>query len=263
MRTRIALGVLLGTCLAGPSLFAQGQGTISDGAATYIIPTLHYDGSPATTFRGVGGTATTNHIFETSWWYRISGDASEKFFPVPTSPNFPPGTTYTITWTNVDGRNFDAQEVATVLNGGAPSGSVTFDLTVSNPGVAPITIDLFHMADFDVNGSTGDSAILVNPNDYIRITDSLGQTGEYRGIGASAFLVRPFATTPTDVQGLLSDGLLTNFDNTGLPFAAGDFTGGFQWPGLVVAPGGSTTVRAVIAVNTPATPVELTNFQIQ
>jgi hypothetical protein len=261
MRARIALGVLFATCAAATSALAQGQGTITDPPATYVIPAAHYDTSPAVNFTGVGPTVATDHLFENGWWYRIAGDASEKFFPVPTSPNFPAGTTYTVSWTNVDGRGFDTTEVGTVINGGGPSGNVTLALTIINPSAGPVTFDLFNMADIDLAGTAGtDSATLLTPNELIGLTDGV-QTAQYRGIGANAFLVRPFGAT--DVATVLSDGALTNFDNSGLPFGPGDFTAGFQWTGVVVPAGESRTVTAVMAINTVAVPVELMNFRIE
>jgi hypothetical protein len=261
MRTRIALGVLSAICAAATNVLAQGQGTITDPPATYVIPTSHYDTSPTVNFTGVGPTLATDHLFENGWWYRIAGDASEKFFPVPTTPNFPPGTSYTVGWTNVDGRGFDATEVGRVINGGGPSGNIRLNLTITNPGAIPLTFDLFNMVDIDLAGTAGtDSATLITPNTLIGLTDG-AQTAQYRGLGANAFLVRPFGAT--DVATVLSDAAITNFDNTGLPFAPGDFTGGFQWTGVVVAPGGSQTVTAMVAINTTAVPVELMDLTIE
>lgn len=262
MRTRILLGALVAMVMAGTtSAWAQGQGAITDPPAIYTIPTSHYDTSPAVNFVGVGGTATTDHLFENGWWYRIAGDTAEKFFPIPGTPNFPSGLTYTVGWTNVDGRGFDATEVGTVINGGGPSGNVTLALTITNPSAGPVTFDLFNMVDIDLAGTAGtDSATLLTPNELIGLTDGT-QTAQYRGVGATAFLVRPFGAT--DVGTVLSDTAVTNFDNSGLPFGPGDFTAGFQWAGVVVPAGESRTVMAVVAINTVAVPVELTGFAIE
>jgi len=261
MRARILLGALFATVAAGTTTaFAQGQGTITDPPAQYVIPTSHYDTTPAANFLGVSATLTQDHLFAQGWWYRIAGDASEKFFPIPNTLNFPVGVTYTVGWTNVDGRGFNATEIGTVINGGGPSGNVRFDMTITNPGAAPMTIDLFNMTDVDLIGSGNDSATLLTPNELIGITDGT-QTAQYRGVGATAFLVRPFGAT--DVGTVLSDGAVTNFDNSGLPFGPGDITLGFQWAGIVVPAGESRTVTAVVAVNTTAVPVELTGFAVQ
>jgi len=54
-----------------------------------------------------------------------------------------------------------------------------------------------------------------------------------------------------------------DFDNSGLPFAAGDITMGFQWTTVTIPPGGQQTYRAVMAVNTAAVPVELMGFRCE
>jgi hypothetical protein len=102
----------------------------------------------------------------------------------------------------------------------------------------------------------------VTPNSHISITDPAGDNAEYRGLGASAFLVRPFGD-PTDVAGQLSDTGVDDFDSSGLPFGPGDFTGGFQWASVSIPPGGQQTYTVILAVNTPAVPVELMGLAIE
>ncbi len=263
MRARIAVGVLFAGFAFGTNAFAQGQGTITDAPASYTIPAAHYDTSPAVNFIGVGPVAATDHLFENGWWYRIAGDTAEKFFPVPSSGNFPVATSYTVNWTNVDGRGFDASESGTVLNLGGPSGRVTLHMTVSLPAAAPgpITIDLFNFVDIDIGGVLANSATLTTPNSLMTLTAASGQTGEYQGIGATSFAVGTFGTA-TDPSTLLSNTVVDNFANTGLPFGPADFTAGYQWAGITLAPGTSRTVTAAFAINGPV-PVELMNFGIE
>lgn len=49
----------------------------------------------------------------------------------------------------------------------------------------------------------------------------------------------------------------------GLPFGPGDFTGGFQWSTVAIPPGAEQSYRVVVAVNTPAVPVELVGFAVE
>lgn len=130
--------------------------------------------------------------------------------------------------------------------------------------VNPLTIELFHGADFDVNGTAGtDNATLEMANTFIQITDTTAGTAEYQAFNptANAFLVRPFAAT-TDVFGVLGDTGITNFDNTGLPGTNFDFTGAFQWS-LVIPASGSASVSVAMAGNTASTPVSLQSFSVE
>jgi uncharacterized repeat protein (TIGR01451 family) len=172
----------------------------------------------------------------------------EKFFPAPGSQVYA-GNTATLTWTNVDGRGFNAQLVYRVVNRGGPSGHVIGELTLVNPGASALSIDVFNMIDFDIQPTAGnDSATLVGANDHISISDPGGNRARYRGIGADAFLVRPFGGS--DLGAVLGNAAVDNFANTGLPFGPGDFTAGFQWRTLSVpALGGRRSYTVVLAVN--------------
>jgi hypothetical protein len=241
--------------LAAFSLNVWAQGTITSGAASYAIPASHFDATPATNFTGVG---TGDYVFEAGWWFRIEGDPSETFFPVPDTQNYT-GNTATITWANVGGRGFSATKTH-VLTDGVGSGEVATTMAVTNNTGATITLHLFQGTDWDVNGSAGtDTGILVQPL-YIRVNDTTAGQAETRGPNAVATLARPFAAT-TDVFGLLADGAITNFDNSGFPFASGDITVGLQWT-FTLAPGASQTALLFSAANTAASPVELQNFSI-
>src|SRR6185503_3384196 len=189
------------------------------------------------------------------WWYRIAGDAAEKFFPQPDAQNYT-GDTSIITWNDVDGRVFRAVETAVVVDGGGPSGQVLVRLALTNLSTtAPLTIDVFNMADLDLGGTTeGDSPSLLSANDRLRFDDDGSDMdfAEYGAEGANAFLVRPFdGTAMTDVAGLLSNALPDNFDNSGLASPTGDLTSGFQWQSTIIPPSGSAVFFAGIAVNMP------------
>lgn len=238
--------------------------TLAAGSATYTIPaTSHYDATQTSNLTGVG---TGDYLFEDGWWFRVSGDTQESFFPAPSTTTCA-GAAGTITWTDVSARGlFSASNSLTLASGGAGSGELILTMSITNlSAVNPLVISLFHGADFDVNGSAGtDSAVLLAANDYIRITDATAGIAEYRAFGpsADAFAVRPFAAT-TDVFGLLGDTAVTNFDNTGLPATSIDFTGAFQW-NLNIAPSGTASVSVALNGNAgPATPVELMTFSVE
>ena len=66
---RSALGLLALAC-AG-SAFAQG--TITDGAATFVRTATPFDSTPTGNFTGVSATTTQDRLFETGWFFRVAG----------------------------------------------------------------------------------------------------------------------------------------------------------------------------------------------
>lgn len=236
---------------------AFAQGTITSGSANYVQTASHWDITPEVNFTGVG---TGDQLFESGWWFRIEGDTQETVFPAPTTTNYT-GNTATINWTDLGGRGLGVAKTIVLTSAGAGQGEAGTTIAVTNNGQAAITLHLFNMADLDVNGSAGtDNAVLVAPNNYIRVNDATAGQCEYRGPGAVAYQVLPFAAA-TDVAAQLSNTTVTNFPNTGLPFGPGDITIGMQWT-LQIAPGATGTVQLYIACNTTATPVSLQQFQV-
>lgn len=229
------------------SSLAVAQGTITDGASNFAIGTTGFDTTPASDFR-VPNPAIADHLFEQGWWFRVSGDGGESFFPAPNTQSYV-GNEATLDWTNVNGRNFAAHLVATIKSGSATSSRVQYEMTITNNTGSNLNIELFHMADLDLRGTAAtDVATLVTANNRMALTDTGGSgTAEYYGENANAYLVRTFSST-TDVAAVLSDASVTNFDNSGLPFASGDFTGGYQFS-RSIPNGGSTKVTVVLAVN--------------
>jgi hypothetical protein len=257
LASKASISVLLGLAAvaAFPAIANAQACTLTASGATYAIPaTSHYDTTQTSNLTGVGGTAATDYIFEDGWWFRVAGDTQEAFFPAPTTTTCA-GSSGTITWADVNTRGlFSATNTLTLRSAAANSGQLTLTMSITNlSAVNPLTISVFHGADFDVNGTAaGDSATLVTPNNYIRITDSTAGTAEYKAFNSPvAYLVRPFATT-TDVFGLLGDAAVTNFDNTGLPATNIDFTGAYQW-NLTIPPSGTSAVTVQLTGNTPAT----------
>ena len=261
-RVTFALPAICGLVIALSALPAGAQGTIIDAPATFVLNAGAFSASPSANFTGVSATLTQDHVFESGWWFRVSGDTQETFFPVPTTQNYV-GNTATIDWTDVGGRQlFSAQLVWQVTNTGGPSGYVTGTMTITNIGSlgAPLLIDIFHMLDFDLAGAGSDSATLVTANNHIALTDPSLNTAEYRGLLANAFQVAPFGAT--DIGAVLSNAVVDNFANTGLPFGPGDFTGGFQWTTVTIPVAGSQAYTVVFSVNTGALPVELSGFSV-
>ncbi|MEP7011356.1 MAG: hypothetical protein ABJC13_13620 [Acidobacteriota bacterium] len=263
-RSILALSGMLAVAALAPALANAQVCTLTAGGATYLIPaTSHYDGTQTSNLTGIG---TGDYIFEDGWWFRVSGDTAESFFPAPSTTTCA-GAVGTITWTDVNTRGlFSASNALALTSPGAGMGELILTMSITNlSSVNPLVISVFHGADFDVNGSAGtDNATLLNANNYIRITDTTAGAAEYKAFNppANAFLVRPFATA-TDVFGVLGDAAVSNFDNTTLPTTNFDFTGAFQWD-LTIPPSGTRSVSVALNGNAPpTTPVELTGFSVE
>lgn len=237
------------------------QGTITDGAATYILNGTPFDATPTGNFTGVSATTTQDHLFETGWYFRVAGDTREFFFPAPTTQNYA-GNTSTLDWTDVSARGlFSARQVAVVTNFNGPSGRVEQTMTITNLSTTnPLVIDIFHMLDFDVQPTAGNDSATQIGTTRIGLSDPGGVTGEYVGIGASAFMVRGFGGT--DLGAVLDDTAVTNLDNSGLPFGPGDYTSAMQWANQTIAPSGSASFVIQFSINTSTVPVTLQSFSV-
>lgn len=264
MRQRI-LVLVIGAALVGGMAWAQG--TITDSDANFVRGASPWDASPGANLTGVSATLTEDHVFETGWWFRVAGDTQESLFGTPDSQSYV-GSTSTIGWLNVGARGlFSAGEVSVVTDadgpgGATPSGYVTITMTITNLSATdPLLIDVFHMVDYDVQPTAGDDTAVAIGTNHVNIADAGANTAQYHGVGAGAFLIRPYGAT--DLGGVLSDAAVTNFDNTGSPFGPGDFTGGFQWPAVSIPPLGAQAFTAVLAVNAAATPVELVTLEVE
>ena len=231
---------------------ASAAGTITDAPATFTRGASAFDATPAVDFTGVAPTLSQDQLFEAGWAYRVAGDAAEAFVTAPTTESYV-GNASTITWTDVAARNlFDAVEASEVHNTGGPSGYLTQTLTITNRSASvPLSISVFHMADFDVLGTAGnDVGTLIPGTKHIRITDGAGLAG-YEGSGADAYAARSFSAT-TDVAGLLGNATVDDFGNTGLPYGPGDITVGWQWTTVEIAPSASRSFTVELSANDAA-----------
>lgn len=231
------------------------QGTITDDEASFVRGPSAWDGSPDGNFTGVSPTLTQDHLYETGWAFRVMGNVQETFFPAPDTQNYnSPQSVHT--WNSLAGALFSAVETSVVTDldgtlGPTPSGSVTMTMTITNLSpIDSLTLDLFHMADFDAPPSAGDDSalLLAGPSSpVIRINDAASNFAVYTGDDADAYLVRPFGAT--DIGAVLGNAMVDEFGNTGLPFGPGDFTGGVQWNDRVIPPSGSASFTVRFAVN--------------
>jgi hypothetical protein len=187
---------------------------------------------------GVAVSLATDNVYEYGWWIR----STNEFFEVPLGT--PDSFSYTlntsdIIWNSVTADGLGVEEQSAVFDAGAPGvpdgGEMISALAVTNPGPSAVTIDVFHYLDMDLAGtSSGDAAELIEYPNLIQITDQTsGVVANYIGEFADAWQVMPFSQLRT----LLNDTAPTNLDDSGLPFAAADFTGAFQWASQPLGPG--------------------------
>lgn len=241
-RTTLVCGALLVS--ATPIL---AQGTIAEGDVIFARGGTGFDTTPAADFKGVGGSLVQDQLFEYGWWFRLGGATQETAFGTPTTEAYVADESF-IAWEGLGGGAFDAFETVTALDGGSagdPSaGSVHAELEIVNlSAVAPLTLTIFHLADIDISGtSTLDLAILFEFDSVRSLKVQEGGVSIFYDADeqASSYLVRPFGVT--SVRSLLNDTLVTEFDNTGLPFGPGDITAGYEFP-ITLPPSGSTILR--------------------
>ena len=234
-------------------------GTVSDGAVTYEYTSFGGTDAANTNLMGASGG---DDLFENWFFFRVDGDTQEFPFPDPDTADYT-GDTVTFTWADVGGRGlFSAELVETVSDGGGPSGSVLSTLTLTNISGSPLTVDVFAFADIDLGGSFGgDNATLTNSPDFISLSDG-ADTGEYRAGGNDNFQVLAFP----GLDPVLSDASVDDLDDSGLPFGPGDYTGAFQWSGLMLAADQGVTLQRSIAINEAApvpNPPEFTGGPIE
>ena len=233
---------LLSVLAVSPMCWAQG--TITDGTATYTWVTFAVNINNAD--YSVGGGL--DHVFEDWWYFRVDGDTDETALTVPNTQNFT-GNVATLGWTDVAARGlFDAQLVSTVIEGGGGTSSyIQHDLTITNISASSLGFHLFSYLDFDLtNTSTEDQAALLNNPDYMSVFDAT-TNAEYQGPAAAGFQVTDTQSGPASLRMLMTDGLATNLNGTGLPFGPADWEGAFQWDANI-DPSGSMTFTKLYSI---------------
>ena len=85
---------------------------------------------------------------------------------------------------------------------------------------------------------------LTEPGRILVRNPTNGFEGEFYGVDITAYQVASFATVRT----LLTDTVISNFGNVGLPFGPADWTGGFQW-NLDLSPGETKIIRSAMSYN--------------
>lgn len=265
---RLSLSLIAVAGLAGSAIAQNTGAVLTDNGATYRIggsATATLNTSPTTTGAPTmdlfkPNQSTPDHVFNDWWWYRTAGGgaADTREFSMANA------TSRTLIGSNSVEYGYDIRSGGTgavMLTGilsytltGQPNSianaaRVDQRWTLRNPNQFDVELNMFHYVDFDLVGTAGgDSATRTTPNERMFIID--GQKGaDWWGVGATNYQVTAFAT----LRGLLTNTVINDFNNTGLPFGPGDFTGGFQWR-LHVPAGGIVHILSSYALNDEAIP---------
>lgn len=256
---RFGLSLIALTGFAGAAVAQNTGAVLTDNGATYRI-----GGSATATLPTVVGsagptmdlfkpnTSTPDHLFSDWWWYRTNTDTRENAINSAQSR--------TLIGTNIAEYGYNLSsgltgtlryEVTGQPNSIANAVRVDQSWTIRNPSSVDVELNMFHYIDWDLSGTTSDTATLTTPNERMLVRDAGGtQKGaDWWGVGANAYQVTPFAT----VRGLLTNTTIDNLNNTGLPFGPGDFTGAFQWR-MIVPAGGQVSIFSSYALNDEAIP---------
>jgi len=229
-------------------------GSISSGTATYTIvsytSTIGLD-HDLTISDGVSGDSA----FESGWLYRVAGDTEEHRFPAPDTENYGVDQVL-LTWSDVDSRGlFSAELLIEIDQPVAESAVLTNTLVLTNITAVDGDFDVFNYSDLDVGGSfANDIANLITSPGYIEIIDGVN-FAEFRAGDPSSYQVSPFSV----LRSSLIDSGITALNNSGLPMAANDFTGAFQWATTTVPPNGTYHIQTTVALNT-TTPEPMAAF---
>jgi hypothetical protein len=224
--------------LAAAALAQPGTGgTITHNNATFTqgdAPTTTTSSGPNSSFT-VGGAGNPEHMFQNWWWLRVNNDTREHALANATSATWA-GSLGQVNYTMA---GFSVVQTSQVIGFGF-GGALIDSLTIVNTGSTPMTLNAFHYLDLDLNDTSGgDSAVLNGPN-QIRVSDG-AWIANYEGSGT--YEVGPFPT----VRELLTNTSINNFSNAGLPFAAADWTGGWQWT-LTLQPSEAATITASVTI---------------
>lgn len=222
---------------------------ITSGAASFAINESgqsSFDTSPGANFV-FGGTS--DHVFEWGWWVRAANGTAESALPAPTTINAA-GNQMTLTWDSLPSglNSVSGTLVLTLVENSVNLATLDAVFTLNNNNEVDETINLFNMADVDLQLTTSNDVVSGGLSGLIVTQATDARAARLTGAGASAFLVRAFSGAgTTDVAGLLSDAAVTNFDNSGIPFGPADMTSGYQWA-LTIGSGQSASVSSRIEI---------------
>ena len=245
-----ALSALVIAALVTPGV-ALALGSITDGDVTFSYTSFN-QGFRNTTDTDYTGAGAGDQMWESWWFFRVTGDTREYAFAAPDTDDYSLGNYATLDWADVNARGlFSAQLNVAIVDPGV-GGNLYQEMNIT--AVGSLILEVFHYTDYDVGGTPGDdTAVLDSAAGDIQITVTDGGTGDFVpfiGYGADHYEVTPWRALLTD---LTNNGNTGDLGDTGLPFATGDFTGGFQWSVSLNA-GETATLMSQFGANAPLLP---------
>jgi hypothetical protein len=228
---------------AGSAAVAQPGtgGSISHQNATFTqgdSPVVGTGSGPTGSFT-LGGAGNPDHLGQSWWWTRTTLNSTRELADSnATSPSWS-GRVGELSFAPT---GFSIVRTYLVTGLGNGRGVLEEGTTVTNNTAGTITVDLFHFLDPTLGGNaSGISAELNGLSSSVKMTSG-NFVAFYEGAG------QPFqAGASGTVLSLLTNAVANDFNNTGLPFAGGDFEAGFQWR-FVLGPGQAATASMTYTV---------------
>jgi hypothetical protein len=121
-------------------------------------------------------------------------------------------------------------------------------MTITNNTGAPMLLNLYAYADFDIGGAAGDSStfVMTPPNAQQQITDA---TTPIRCYFLACGMDHYEANTYPNVRNRLLDANPDNLLDSGVPFGPGDWSSAYQWRDRTIPAGGTFTVCVGLAID--------------
>lgn len=237
-------------CIVALALCAgtTAQGSLTEGTASFRLVNI-----PAGPTATSGGTAdfmaggTVDQLYRTWWFYRLAGDTRETPFNTANGQLTQTwsGQTALLRFGDVDRRGFSADLQLQLYTPAAGSAVLTQRMTLTNRTSAPLTVQLFLYADFDVCGGFQNLAIHGVDGTRHVITENCLDRIEFVAAGADRF----DASSYPGAYARLTDNTLFDLGNGSLPYGPGDYTGAFQWQDRILQPNEPVTFSSGFAHN--------------
>lgn len=230
--------------------------TVTDGNSTFTMATNQTVGASIRTGTNGGslgvliaGGDTTDQLFQHWWWYRVNGVNGREFAFSNRTSNVSAGNVLTLTYVEPEGLQATLRYALTDGVDMPASCLVSCELTLQTTSPTPLSVAVFGYVDLDLEGNTLDSAAALGPAKMRVVDQATGFFGEIAAPSANAYRVAHYP----GVRDMLTDADVDNFNNTGLPLAPGDFSGGYQW-NVTVSQGSPAVVRLSFSLNSDANP---------
>lgn len=228
--------------LAGINSFALTDGTMHFTLDNIVGHRTAGDAGLATLETQVGSVSQLNHMFQCFFWYRANGDTREYAMSNLTFASLGMNTTITNYLEPINNGNtpgallfsftYRLSDLTTAI--GQPRAMLRIDVIVSNETAGPVTVNLFHYNDMDLNASSrGDSAALAqfdpNVQGITDLGDGLGPRVQATHVSSNSYSFGyQIAAYPT-ILNQLTNASAQDLTNTSPTFGPGDYSSAHQW----------------------------------